>query len=346
MGNMARKIPVFFHEDQLSHKPKFEWAFGDKIPHPETTHRAESILESLQADNGRFEMREPTAFPLQTIKAIHNKGMIDVFQSAQSLPIDQTFYPSVFPYHRDRSNLDTSNIRHAGAFCFDSGTPLNATTYAAAAWSAASASEAGKAVSSGECKVSYALCRPPGHHASRDLFGGYCYFNNAAIVAHQMRKLNKKVVILDIDFHHGNGTQVLFYSNPDVLVINIHGDPSEFYPYFSGFKEETGRGAGQGFNINIPLSSGCDGDEYFKVLEKQVIPSIRSYNPDALIVSAGFDTYVGDPIGSFSLQTSDYGPIAEIISKLNLPTVVVQEGGYEAKRLGKNVATFLEGFYH
>jgi acetoin utilization deacetylase AcuC-like enzyme len=341
---MPKRIPVFFHNDQLAHKPMFEWAFGDKIPHPETTNRAESILHTLTEDPTRFECREPTKFPLNAIKAVHNKHLVQVFQAAQSLPIDQTYYPSVFPYHRDRSNLDTNNIRHAGAFCFDSGTPLNATTYAAAAWSAASAVEAAKEVISGRCGISYALCRPPGHHASRDLFGGYCYFNNAAIAAHLLRKSAKKVAILDIDFHHGNGTQVLFYEDPLVLVINLHGNPTYFYPYFTGFTSEKGEGPGKGYNVNIPLETGCDGDHYVQVLDTQVLPKIKKYDPDALIISAGFDTYVGDPIGSFSLQTADYARIAGSIATLKLPTVVVQEGGYEAMSLGKNVATFLEGY--
>ena len=342
---MGKKIPVFFHEDQLAHKPMFEWAFGDKIPHPETTHRAESILEALTADSQRFQLRAPTKFPLNAIKELHNRRLIEVIQSAQSLPLDQTYYPSVFPYHRDRSNLDTKNIRHAGAFCFDSGTPLNATTYAAAAWSAASAMEAAKEVAKGKIDTAYALCRPPGHHASRDLFGGYCYFNNAAIVAQYLRRSANKVAILDIDFHHGNGTQVLFYEDPLVLVVNIHGDPSEFYPYFTGFERERGEGAGKGFNINIPLPGGCDGETFCsKLLEKAIVP-IRKYNPGALVVSAGFDTYVGDPIGAFGIETATFFQIGELIKSLNLPTIVVQEGGYEANMLGKNVATFLDGFF-
>ncbi|MEZ4741865.1 MAG: histone deacetylase family protein [Bdellovibrionota bacterium] len=338
------RIPIFFHKEQLAHKPLFEWAFGNKIPHPETTHRAENILSAVKADPSRFDIKEPTKFPLQAIGAVHNKHMVEVFRAAQSLPLDQTFYPSVFPYHRDRSNLDPKNIHHAGAFCFDSGTPLNATTYGAAAWSAACAMEAGKEVASGRSQVSYALCRPPGHHASKDLFGGYCYFNNAAIVAYQLRKSAKKIAILDIDFHHGNGTQVLFYDDPLVLVINLHGNPERFYPYFTGYSSEKGAGAGKGFNINLPLPDGCDGKHYCQVVESDVIPKLKKYNPDALVISAGFDTYVGDPIGSFSLVTEDYHRIGSMICKLGYPTIIVQEGGYEATSLGKNVATFLEAF--
>lgn len=338
-------IPVFFHEEQLLHKPLYEWAFGVTIKHPETTHRAESITEALKKEEKYFRFCEPSAFPVSAIKDIHNQRMVQAIQAASAtLPIDQTFYPSIFPYYRDKSRLDPSNINHAGAFCFDAGTPLTAFTYAAAAWSAASALDAGKAVFEGRAKVSYALCRPPGHHASRDLFGGYCYFNNAAIVARYFKKKNKKVVIIDIDFHHGNGTQVLFDRDPSVLVINLHGDPNLFYPYFTGFASEIGSGPGKGFNINIPLEKATDGDAYIHALRENAIKPILEFDPDALVISAGFDTYTGDPIGAFDLQTNDFQRIAEELVHLKLPTVIVQEGGYEEKSLGRNVSHFLQPF--
>lgn len=334
---------VFFHEDQLNHKPLYEWAFGEKIAHPETTQRAESILNALK-EEPLFEFHAPTSFPLKLLKETHNKKLIDVIRSSSALPLDQTFYPSVFPFYRKRDNLDTSNIHHAGAFCFDSGTPLNATTYAAAAWSAACAADAAEIVSRQKVKYSYALCRPPGHHASKDLFGGYCYFNNAAIAAKQLRKVYKKVVILDIDFHHGNGTQILFERDPSVLFISLHGDPNSFYPYFSGFRSEVGSGAGTGFTINFPLEGGIDGSAYMKVLKEKVLKSIHEFEPDALVISAGFDTYVADPVGSFCLETNDFFHMGEVLRSLKLPTVIIQEGGYESTSLGTNVRTFLEPY--
>ncbi len=339
------KLPVFFHEDQLHHKPVFEWAFGEKIPHPETTCRVESILAELEAHSPRFELRSPEQFPLALIKETHNKKMVEAIQSAASLPLGKTFYPSVFPYHRDKSNLDSSNIHHAGAFCFDSGTPLNATTFAAAAWSAACAFDAAKLVASGTQKYAYALSRPPGHHASTDLFGGYCYFNNAAIAAKVLRQTHSRVALVDIDFHHGNGTQVIFDRDPSVLVISLHGDPNEHYPHFTGYANETGSGKGKGFNINIPLPGGTDGQEYLHRLSAEVIPALQRFEAQALVLSAGFDTYVADPIGAFCLETPDFLSVGEQFAALKLPTVIVQEGGYESTSLGRNVVSLLEAFF-
>lgn len=341
---MGMRLPVFFHEEQLLHTPLYEYAFGDKISHPETTHRAKSILTSLRTHEDQFEILAPIAFPLDAIKEIHSAQMVQAIQASSSLPPDQTFYPSVFPYYRDKSRLDPRNIHHAGAFCFDNGTPLNATTYAAAAWSAADAMLAAKYVGDQTSRASYALCRPPGHHASRDLFGGYCYFNNAALATKYLKTKYSKVAILDIDFHHGNGTQVLFDRDPSVLVVSLHGNPNEFYPYFTGFKSEIGSGPGKGFNINIPLEKATDGAEYLKQFNEQALKPLKRFAPNALVISAGFDTYVADPIGSFTLETSDLQKIGEVIAALKLPTVIVQEGGYEEISLGRNVKAFLEPF--
>lgn len=338
-------VPVFFHDEQLLHKPQYEWAFGVTIKHPETTYRAESILRALKREHDLFEFQEPKSFPLKAIKDLHNLKMIRAIQSASStLRIEDTFYPSVFPYYRDKSRLDPNNLAHVGAFCFDAGTPITSFTYPAAAWSAAAAFEAAHWIRSGKSQTAYALCRPPGHHASKDLFGGYCYFNNAGIAARCLRGSSDRVVILDIDFHHGNGTQVLFDRDPQVLVINIHGDPNLFYPYFTGFATEVGIGIGKGFNRNFPLEKSTDGDAYLNVVRKEVIPLIKDFSPHWFVISAGFDTYTADPIGAFNLQTSDFQTLAEELSSLKLPTVIVQEGGYEEVSLGRNVTTFLKPF--
>lgn len=339
-----KKMPVFFHTDQLLHKPLFEWAFGEKILHPEKTARAESILLAIGQEDSEFELMAPLNHPNSSIKSVHNKKLIQAIQSAQNLPDGMTFYPSVFPYHRDKSKLDPTNINHAGAFCFDSGTPLNSTTYGAAAWSAACAYAAADCVAKKQSKTAYALCRPPGHHASKDLFGGYCYFNNAAIAAKRLRENVDRVAIIDIDFHHGNGTQVIFARDPSVLVINIHGDPNHCYPYLTGFATECGSGPGDGFNINFPLSKGTDGQAYLSIVEEEVLRLVRKFSAQAIVLSAGFDTYINDPIGEFALETSDFTRLGEKLASLNKPTVIVQEGGYEEHMLGANVVAFLHGF--
>lgn len=334
-------IPVFFNEAQLEFKPLYEWAFGEKIAHPETTARAESILAALQRDAARFEIREPVELPLAALRAQHDYALFTLYTAAKTLPEDKTFCPMVFPRtHQGRA--DPTNLHHAGAFCYDSGTPLTAQTFEAAAWSAASALAAADVVAQGEVKLSYALSRPPGHHATQGLFGGYCYFNNAGLAARHLRQRGR-VVVVDVDFHHGNGTQSLFYEDGDVLTISIHGDPRHYFPFFAGFPDETGAGAGAGFNQNHLLEEGADAQAYMALLDHHVLPAIRHFAPDALIIAAGFDTYYKDPVGHFTLKTEDYADLGARLGKLRLPTVVVQEGGYYTPHLGRNTVTFLNG---
>lgn len=336
-----KNLRVYFHFDQLLHKPVHEWAFGEKIAHPETTTRAENILYALES-SGRYEMVVPTELTLKELKETHDRDLLTLYKSAETQVEGGTFYPSVFP-KRNQTVGNPKDVKHAGFYCFDSGTPLTNYTWLAAKWSASCAVTAAEWVASGKGTESYSLCRPPGHHATRDLFGGYCYFNNAALAAKRLRK-NGKVVILDIDFHHGNGTQSIFYKDPKVLFISIHGDPKEFFPYYWGHTNEKGSGPGLGFNHNITIASGCDGQEYMKVLLAKVIPMIKSFDPSSLVISAGFDTYKNDPIGKFTLESNDYFDMAEILAKLQLPTVIVQEGGYCTDMLGTNVDLFLSGF--
>lgn len=335
-------IPVFFHTDQLLHKPVYEWRFGERIEHPETTSRADSILREISKGSEIFKLLQPEKFPLQLISETHSRDLKTVYQTAMTLAADETYYPSVFP-KRDVTKPAPTKLAQSGYYCFDAGTPLTASTWSAAAWSAACASDAAKLVETGQAHVAYALSRPPGHHASKSLFGGYCYFNNAAIAAKRLRKKGR-VCIIDIDFHHGNGTQSIFYRDNQVCVINVHATPDQFYPYFVGFASEKGAGAGLGYNHNFPIEGNVEIEQYMKVLREQVIPVAQKFAPDYLIISAGFDTYVGDPVGSFSIETADYLYIARLFNQLGLPTVIVQEGGYEAQNLGANVVSFLSGF--
>lgn len=184
---------------------------------------------------------------------------------------------------------------------------------------------------------------PPGHHASRDTYGGYCYFNNAGIAAKLLRK-HGRVAIVDIDFHHGNGTQEIFYNDDRVLTISVHGDPRHHFPYFCGFPSETGSGKGEGYNLNHILEDGTKVNSYLRLLKDSVLPVLKRYEPSFLILAVGFDTYHLDPIGKFALETPDYNRIAKLFQNLSYPTVILQEGGYYTKDLGKNVVSFLKGF--
>jgi acetoin utilization deacetylase AcuC-like enzyme len=337
------KFPIFFDRRQLAHKPIYEWAMGEKLDHPETTHRAETILAAIEAEPELFRVVSPQVISTDLIRRVHVGELLALYEKAErEIPVGTSFYPSVFPKRRE-TRADLSDIRQAGYFCFDSGTPLTSSTWLAARLSASCAHDAANYVESGQGKIAYALCRPPGHHASYDLFGGYCYFNNAAIIAKRVRE-KCRVVILDIDFHHGNGTQDIFYHDDQVLFISIHGDPNEFYPFFSGHANEEGDGTGKGFTHNIPLPRGCDAQEYMKQLTTKVIPMIQAYQPGLLIISAGFDTYREDPIGAFTLDTPDYFEMSDKLAKLDIPTIILQEGGYCVEKLGVNVTTFLKGF--
>lgn len=334
-------IPCFFHPDQLAFKPVYEWAFGEKIDHPETTARAENILAALKARPELFEMRAPKAQPLSALRDAHNYNLLTLYNTARQLPEDETFYPSVFP--RDpKTKGDPTTLRQAGCFCFDSGTPLNNRTFDAAAWSAACAYEGARLLKKGEHPVVYALSRPPGHHATKDHFGGYSYFNNSGIAARYLRR-SGRVAVLDIDFHHGNGTQSMFYRDDKVLTISIHGDPGEFYPFYCGFQNETGAGRGVGYNLNFSLPAKTTFKEWMQTLEQDALPAIQNFAPDYLIVAAGFDTYRLDPIGDFEFYTADYTTLGARIAELGYPTLVVQEGGYYTPDLGANVAALLEG---
>ncbi len=345
MARMAQEpVPVFFHPDQLTHRPLLEWAFGRRLRHPETSRRAENILRSLKRHPRWFALRPPRQMPLSLIRRVHHHRLLTLYKTAESLPPGETFYPSVFP-KRSQTVGDPFDIHQAGYFCFDSGTPLHARTWAAASCSAACAREAADVVLRGRGRLAYALSRPPGHHASRDLFGGYCYLNNAALAAVHLRPLGR-IAVLDIDFHHGNGTQDIFWRDGHVLYVSIHGDPRDFYPYFSGWAAETGAGRGAGCNLNLPLPAGTDSQTYLRVLKEEALARIAAFEPAALVVSAGFDTWRGDPIGRFALETDAFRDIGAAICALGRPVVVVQEGGYATQALGTNVVAFLRGLAH
>lgn len=335
-------IPCFFHKEQLLFKPKYEWVLGARIKHPETTKRAESILGSLKASPELFQIISPESVPLGIIKQTHSPELLEVYETAQRLEGRDTFYPCVFP-QRMTKHPNPKNIFHAGYYCIDSGTPLNNQTWKAACWSASAAYDAADTVLKGEANLTFALSRPPGHHASKDTYGGYCYLNNAAIAAKHLKKKGK-VAIIDIDFHHGNGTQEIFYSDDNVLFISLHGDPDVNFPYFCGYTTEIGKGKGEGYNHNIILPERCSVEKYISVLKSCVIPLVKSFNPSSMVISAGFDTYKEDPIGRFALDTEDYTKLGALFAKSKIPTVVCQEGGYYTQALGENAVCFLKGF--
>jgi acetoin utilization deacetylase AcuC-like enzyme len=255
------------------------------------------------------------------------------------MPAGKSLYPYVFPIRNPTRRPKELSVR-AGYYCIDTFTPLNQNAFPAAKRAADCAMTAATALLSGE-RLAYALVRPPGHHAEHAAFGGFCYFNNCAVVAQHLSRVGP-VAILDIDYHHGNGQQEIFYERGDVLTISIHGHPEFAYPYFTGFEDERGAKAGSGFNLNIPLPEQAAPERYRQALGR-ALERIRRFGPRFLIVALGLDTAKGDPTGSWSLVARDFEENGRLIGGLRLPTLVVQEGGYRTRTLGVNARQFFAG---
>jgi acetoin utilization deacetylase AcuC-like enzyme len=230
----------------------------------------------------------------------------------------------------------------AGYFCIDTFTPLNRNAFLAARGAVECALAGAEAIAKGR-RLAYALVRPPGHHAERRVFGGFCYFNNTAVAAHELAQLGP-VAVLDLDYHHGNGQQDIFYAREDVLTVSIHGHPRFAYPYFSGYAAEQGAGAGLGYNLNLPLPERVDGPRYREALG-QASRRIRTFQPTVLVVALGLDTAKGDPTGTWTLAADDFHENGRLVGALGLPTLVVQEGGYRTRTLGRNARAFFEGLH-
>lgn len=256
--------------------------------------------------------------------------------------------PSVWPLpsrHGFRTDAMPHNFAaRMGRFAFDAGTPLMQGTWAAARMGAACAVSAARCVLAGE-RAAFALTRPPGHHAGPDFFGGYCFLNNGAIAAQVLRDGgHAKVAVLDIDYHHGNGTQTIFYERPDVFTVSLHGDPRTEYPFFLGHADERGAGAGQGLNLNMPLPRGSNFQAWYAALN-HAMNAVAQFAPSALVVPMGLDTFKGDPISGFTLESDDYTIVGQALADLGLPTVFTFEGGYAVDEVGTNAANLLEGFW-
>lgn len=230
-----------------------------------------------------------------------------------------------------------------GLYSMDSGTPLTSGSWAAAYWGAQASLSGLDLVLGGE-RAAYVLTRPPGHHAGADFFGGYCFVNNAAVAAQAALDSGlKRVAILDVDYHHGNGTQSIFYERTDVFYASIHGDPQTEYPFFLGHADERGAGAGAGCNANYPLPAGASNDEWFAALDA-ALARLRAYTPELLIVSLGVDTYGGDPISHFKLDQPEFTRMGQMLAAQGWPTLLLQEGGYATEAIGLNVLAVLQGF--
>lgn len=306
----------------------------------ESPVRISSILDDLDLTD-LFARHEVRHFPDRWVREVHDARLIDYLKSAcAEAPEKTSIYPYVFPV-RNATRPPKERSVLAGYWCIDTFTPINQNAWPAARRAVDCTLTAAEAVLGG-APAAYALVRPPGHHAERKTFGGFCYLCNGAIAANYLSHYGK-VAILDIDYHHGNGQQDIFYERADVLTVSIHGDPSFAYPYFTGFRDETGRGAGAGYNLNIPLPETVSPAQYLDALD-QALLRISDFRPNYLVVSLGFDTGRGDPTGTWSNRPEDFRQIGARLAKQGYPTVLVQEGGYRIRTLGANARAFFEGF--
>jgi acetoin utilization deacetylase AcuC-like enzyme len=290
------------------------------------------------------------------ILAVHDADMVEVFEhawtdavAAEATDGSRAWLPDTFLLAAYRGPMPPGEMpagahHRLGAYLFDTATPIVAGTWGAALAAVDVAISAAERVVGG-AGLAYGLCRPPGHHAARGMLGGYCYFNNAAIVAEWLRRDGgaKRVAILDIDYHHGNGTQQIFWERGDVLYLSLHADPARAYPYFSGYAAERGGGDGTGLTRNWPLAERTGLDAYAVALA-EALRMVVAFAPDApLVISAGFDTFERDPIGDLALRTPDYAEIGRMIASIGIPVIALQEGGYAVEALGANVVALLAG---
>jgi acetoin utilization deacetylase AcuC-like enzyme len=336
-------MKIIYSETHKNHNPPFEgFTTAGNLPAFEVPARAEEVLCALKKRDWA-EIANPQDFGLDSILAVHSQPYLAYLQTAydkwsQYSPVDgMAFIPGT--HGIDHENVVSGKVSEEyGFFLMDTTVGISAGTYSAAVQSAFTALTAAREAAE-NCSAAFALCRPPGHHAGREVCGGYCFLNNAAIAAQWLSKIGK-VAILDIDYHAGNGTQEIFYNRQDVLVISIHADPSLEYPRYAGAAAETGSGSGMGYHKNFPLPPNIEDQEYLVVLDC-ALSQIKAFDPQYLVVSAGMDIYKEDPLGKFKITQQGIHAIGLRIAASGLPTVVIMEGGYHLPTLGENFANLL-----
>lgn len=335
---------IYHSPASLEHDPQTFFRRGTVIPHPESVERYRVLHRALTDE--RFELHAAPDHGLEPLQAVHTPEYLTFLATcwdrrAEILATADELLTTQFPrmqMHRRPSGL----LGLMGYYMADTSTPIRAGTWRAVYGTAQAAlAAADAALAEGSA---YALCRPPGHHAYAECTGGFCYVNNTAVAAQRLcSATGARVAIVDIDVHHGNGTQGIFYERGEVLTISIHADPSNYFPFYAGYADETGRGAGAGANLNLPLAHGS-GDAAFLGALEQAVERVRQFAPQALVIALGLDASEHDPLGVLKVTTAGYAQAARVLAGLRLPTAIVQEGGYLCPALPLNLTTFLRTF--
>jgi len=337
-------MKAIFDERQWAHDPKHFMANGRLSANPEQPQRIAELTRGARAAGCDF--RAPADHGAGPIAEIHSPEYLSFLETIHDRWLrtegaSEEVVPNIHPDRRTAS-YPSSAAGQAGFHQADTSCPIAAGTWQSAYWSAQSALSAVDTVLGGDPQA-YALCRPPGHHAFGDLAGGFCFLNNSAIAAQALLRAGRRPAILDVDVHHGNGTQGIFYHRRDVLTVSIHADPARFYPFYWGHAAERGEGEGMGYNLNLPLPRGTGDADYLAALDA-ALARIRSFGADVLVLALGLDAHENDPFHGFKVTTPGFARVASAIAGLDLPAVIVQEGGYLSSDLGDNLTSFLNGY--
>lgn len=333
-----------FDDAQRAHDPQFFLSSGAQFPCPEKPARVDALLAAVRALGGPI-VQAPDA-GIDPIRAVHPQRYLTFLQGIYARwsrieGASTEVIPNIHPANRT-DGYPKSAVGQAGFHMTDTSCPISAQTWGAAYASAQTAIHAADLVLAGQRAV-YGLCRPPGHHAFAELAGGFCYLNNSGIAAQRLTDAGRRVAILDVDLHHGNGTQGMFYDRGDVLTVSIHADPERFYPFFWGYADEVGTGDGLGANLNLPLPRGT-GDEGFMAALATAMDAITAWGADSLVLALGLDAYEGDPFAGLGVTTAGFARIGQAVADMGLPTVIIQEGGYLCPELGENLKAVLGRF--
>jgi acetoin utilization deacetylase AcuC-like enzyme len=341
---MSEGVLLLYSGEHALHAPEGELEQGAIIPYREAPVRVESLYAHLVRRGLGLPARITRTATVDDLYAIHALSMLDFLEAlSHSTHRDDIYqYADSFPIRGSMGSLPRSLAGRMGAYCTDPYSPVGRGTWRAACAAAGLALQGAEMILRRQASTLYALCRPPGHHAGPDFFGSYCYLNNAALAAHRLRAMGR-VAVLDIDYHHGNGTQAIFWEEPLVLYASLHIDPNYDFPYFSGYAHETGGGHAPGSTYNLPLNPGIDSSAYLSALDA-LLHAIRAFQPAALVVSLGYDTFQGDPLSAFRVEAAAFAAIGARIGMLDLPTLLVQEGGYAFEMLPTLAENFLTGF--